>query len=332
MADFQDDLMQSSIDFVGDRRSVERLRQMGRGSKKEQAMALKTAAEQFENMMMEYWVNGMRKINDTINPDSPLHSKYSSMFEDMLVSKQVGAGHAARMGRGSISYLIAKQFSKSLGDEGKELMKELEGRHVSNEGFGPVSSYASKDVAPYRSSKFNSAHTIKAVEEMFSIATADVGDGSEIKDYESPEDFVKKLMPYAQKAVEGLGFNPLVVIAQAALETGWGKHVPKGNNYFGIKANSAWKGESEALSSPEFENGKFVKEVSKFRKYRGVLESMKDYVNFIKSNGRYKDAVDKSFDPDTYFEEIQKAGYATDPNYADKLKNIVRQIAFMAFK
>ena len=88
--------------------------------------------------------------------------------------------------------------------------------------------------------------------------------------------------------------------------------------------------ESEALSSPEYENGKFVKEVSKFRKYSDVLASMRDYVNFIRDNQRYARAVDKSFDPDRYFDEIQRAGYATDPQYAAKLKNISRQIAFMA--
>lgn len=128
------------------------------------------------------------------------------------------------------------------------------------------------------------------------------------------------MMPYALKAVEGLGFNPLVLVAQAALETGWGQHVSSGNNYYGIKANSSWTGESEKLSSEEFENGKFVSEVSSFRKYSDVLDSMKDYLKFIKENPRYEKAVGKSYSPDEYFEEIQRAGYATDPNYADKLK------------
>lgn len=101
------------------------------------------------------------------------------------------------------------------------------------------------------------------------------------------------MMPYALKAVEGLGFNPLVLVAQAALETGWGQHVSSGNNYYGIKANSSWTGESEKLSSEEFENGKFVSEVSSFRKYSDVLDSMKDYLKFIKENPRYEKAVEK---------------------------------------
>ena len=71
---------------------------------------------------------------------------------------------------------------------------------------------------------------------------------------------------------------------------------------------------------------------SRFRAYPSVLESMQDYVSLITGNERYSAAADKSFDPDRYFEEIQKAGYATDPHYASKLKNIARQIAFMAYK
>lgn len=116
------------------------------------------------------------------------------------------------------------------------------------------------------------------------------------------------------------------------MRLGWGQHVSAGNNYYGIKANSSWTGESEKLASPEFENGKFVSEVSSFRKYSDVLDSMKDYLKFIKENPRYEKAVGKSYSPDEYFEEIQRAGYATDPNYADKLKKISRKIAFMAYK
>ena len=146
------------------------------------------------------------------------------------------------------------------------------------------------------------------------------------------EDFVKKIMPYALKAVEGIGFNPLVLVAQAALETGWGRHVSDNNNYFGIKANDSYKGEKTSELTFEYINGKKVNVIDRFRKYSGVLESMKDYISFIKDNPRYKDAIDKSYSPDEYFEQIHKAGYATDPDYADKLKKISRKIAFMAYK
>jgi flagellar protein FlgJ len=318
----------TDIGLLGDQRGLNRLRKLGSGDKHEQAMALKAAAEQFESLLTSYWVNGMRKANDSLVPDSPLRSKYSSMFEDMLSEQTVSnmAKSRGAMSKNSITYLIAKQFSKSLGDEGKELLKEISQgtaprADIYAKGYGSVSYESLLDPNSYEAKFVNSLKT-------------EFGDEpqGEVGNFQSQEDFVKKLMPYALKAVEGQGFNPLVIVAQAALETGWGKHVPDSNNYFGIKADSSWKGAKESFQSPEYEGGKFVSEVSSFRSYSGVLDSMRDYIDFIRSNPRYGKAASKSFDPDTYFDEIARAGYATDPNYAAKLKNISRQIAFMAYK
>ena len=134
------------------------------------------------------------------------------------------------------------------------------------------------------------------------------------------------------KVAEDTGLNPLVMLAQAALETGWGEHVPDNNNYFGIKAGGSWQGPVQELSSAEFRDGQFADEVSAFRAYRDVGESMRDYAALIQGNARYQRAAACSYDPDKYFDEIQKAGYATDPQYASKLKQIARKIAFMAYK
>ncbi len=318
----------TDIGLVGDQRGLNRLRELGNGDKHQQAMSLKAAAEQFESLLTSYWVNGMRKSNDTIAPDSPLHSKYSSMFEDMLSEQQVGqmAKGSGAMSKNSITYLIAKQFSKSLGDEGKELLKEI------SQGTAPRADTFARG---YGSRTFSSLLDPNSYEARFvNGLKAEYGDeiGGDTRNFESQEDFVRKLMPYALKATEGQGFNPLVIVAQAALETGWGRHVPDSNNYFGIKADSSWKGGRASFSSPEYENGRFVSEVSSFRSYSGVLDSMRDYIDFIRSNPRYGNAAAQSFDPDTYFDEIARAGYATDPDYAAKLKNISRQIAFMAYK
>ena len=233
---------------------------------------------------------------------------------------------SGKISKSSITYLIAKQFSKSLGDEGKELLKELtDGSSVRPENFS--SSYAKRDYSSYLDPSSCEARFVKGLSSIYGDLPKD-----SLKSFESQEDFVNKLMPYALKAVEGQGFNPLVLVAQAALETGWGRHVPSGNNFYGIKADASWRGDKQDLSSPEFEQGSFVSRVSSFRSYAGVLDSMKDYIDFIKGNPRYERAVGRSFDTDGYFDEIARAGYATDPAYADKLKNISRKIAFMAYK
>ena len=220
---------------------------------------------------------------------------------------------------------MANQFSKALGDEGKELLLQLvsDGKRSTefNQGYGRRDYSTSLDPASYE------ARFVKGLSQIYGDLPAD-----SLQCFESQEDFVNKLMPYALKAVEGQGFNPLVLVAQAALETGWGQHVPANNNYYGIKADPSWQGDKQELSSPEFENGTFVKRQSAFRAYSGLLDSMKDYIDFIRNNPRYGNAATRSFDPDTYFDEIARAGYATDPDYSAKLKNISRKIAFMAYK
>ncbi len=330
MSDYSVSTAKTDLDMglVGDHRNLSKIKKLGLGDKKSQALALKAAAEQFQSLLNQYWVDAMRKSNDTLNPDSPLHSKYSGFFEDMLSQQNVATMTSnAGVNKNSITYLLTKQFSKSLGDEGKELMAELDKMAVSGKA-SYIRGSAVPKISSFSNYKVDGEASITKLRKLYE----GLPDPDSMKNFESHEDFVDKMMPYAIKAVDGLGFNPLVLVAQAALETGWGRHVSSGNNYYGIKANSAWSGDSEKLTSPEFRNGKMVNEVSSFRKYSDVLESMKDYISFIKNNPRYKNAVDKSYSPDEYFEEIQKAGYATDPNYAEKLKAISRKIAFMAYK
>lgn len=179
---------------------------------------------------------------------------------------------------------MTKQFAKSLGDEGKELMKELDKMSVSGNQQGSYIKGSNISASQFIDSHIDAKGSITSLRKMYE----GLPDPNTMSSFESQEEFVEKMMPYALKAVEGLGFNPLVLVAQAALETGWGQHVSAGNNYYGIKANSSWTGESEKLASPEFENGKFVSEVSSFRKYSDVLDSMKDYLKFIKENPRYE--------------------------------------------
>lgn len=346
----------TNLGLLADTRGLNKLRELGHGTKQEQAQALYMAAQQFESLLMQYWVDGMRSTNETINPDSPLKSKYSGFFDDMLAQQQVGAmvqGNGVTNGvginKGSITYLITKQFAGALGDAGKELLAHLEGKDPASVTNAAQSAQDPNATNAQRFFELRSSDprvpTLQRPSKLFAQAKdknasisglakmyADLPDATKMREFSSPEDFVEKMMPYAVKAVEGLGMNPLVLVAQAALETGWGKHVPSGNNYYGIKAGSSWKGEVQNLNSPEFENGSFVTRNSSFRAYPSVLESMRDYVSLIQGNERYSKAASSSFDPDTYFDEIQKAGYATDPNYASKLKDIVRKIAFMAYK
>ncbi len=129
-----------------------------------------------------------------------------------------------------------------------------------------------------------------------------------------------------------LGVDPAVLVAQSALETGWGKRVVQtgegGSSYnlFGIKADSGWNGAAAAARSLEFRDGVAELQKSSFRVYDSLANSFDDYVNFLQSNPRYQQALAKVADNKQFLTELQEAGYATDPRYADKIMGIVRKI------
>ena len=145
---------------------------------------------------------------------------------------------------------------------------------------------------------------------------------------ESPENFVQALMPHAQQAAARLGLDPAVLVAQAALETGWGKHLmPSADgkpsfNFFGIKADPSWDGDRVSVNTLEFDRGVAQQSRANFRSYSSIGEAFDDYVNFLQQNPRYEEALRKTGNPDAYTHALQEAGYATDPRYARKISDI----------
>ncbi|MNF68374.1 Peptidoglycan hydrolase FlgJ [compost metagenome] len=122
-------------------------------------------------------------------------------------------------------------------------------------------------------------------------------------------------------------------MAQAALETGWGKSIIRqqdgssSHNLFGIKSHNSWDGESARVLTTEYKGGKAVKEAASFRAYDSYAHSFEDFVSFLQSNGRYEKALDATQNPEQFARELQKAGYATDPQYARKVSQIARQMS-----
>lgn len=147
--------------------------------------------------------------------------------------------------------------------------------------------------------------------------------------WSKPSEFIQELMPYAQTVANQLGIKPEVIVAQSALETGWGKHTIRHQDgsvsfsLFGIKADHRWDGDTVQVSTLEFKNGHMQKEMAHFRAYDSVGEAVQDYVDFIKGNTRYQKALDNNGDEAHYVKGLQKAGYATDPAYANKILNIL---------
>jgi len=151
---------------------------------------------------------------------------------------------------------------------------------------------------------------------------------------DSQEAFIQDLWPHARKSAKELGVSADVLIAQAALETGWGRKMIRdqqgGNsfNLFGIKAGNNWHGEHVNVATVEYRDGIAQRENAAFRSYASLQESMSDYVAFLKQNPRYHEALAKAGDTQAFLLELQQAGYATDPAYADKIGGIMKRESF----
>ena len=152
---------------------------------------------------------------------------------------------------------------------------------------------------------------------------------------DSQEAFIRDLWPHASLSAKELGVSADVLIAQAALETGWGRNMildrRGGNafNLFGIKAGNHWQGEQVSVDTLEYRDGLAQREKAAFRAYASLEESMNDYVMFLKQNPRYQPALEQAGNHERFLQELQKAGYATDPVYAEKIGNIMKRESFI---
>ena len=150
------------------------------------------------------------------------------------------------------------------------------------------------------------------------------------------QDFVKKLMPHAQQASDETGIPAHLMVGQAALESGWGRReikMPDGtnsHNLFGIKADPSWNGKVAEVTTTEYHNGLANKQVEKFRAYGSYAEAFKDYAGVLGSNPRYAEVLKQGNSSQGFADALQKAGYATDPKYGEKLSKVINSVNTLA--
>lgn len=275
-----------------DLNSLQGIRRLGA---KDQDAALEKIAKQFESILMHSMLKSMRQANAVFEKDSIFNSSEMNFHRDML-DHQLALSLSEGKGVGLADALV-RQLKRNFGS----------GDTPKNNGeLGQLSE-------PFKAKKY--------LQEVTSV-------GIKAPLAETPEDFVEAIMPHAKEAGEKLGVNPKILVAQAALETGWGKHVihntrgENSHNLFNIKADSRWDGDSVQVRTLEYRNGLPKPEVAAFRRYESYGQSFADYVNFLQSNPRYHEALQKASDPLEYIQGLQDAGYATDPAYAKKISNI----------
>lgn len=142
-------------------------------------------------------------------------------------------------------------------------------------------------------------------------------------------DFAQRLAPLLRNAAQQLGVSPRVLLAQAALETGWGRSVV-GNNIFGVKAGSSWAGAQVSAATHEIENGQSVPQTASFRAYGSLDEAVRDFVSLIAGSSRYRAALGSGDDARSYGAALIAGGYATDDQYPDKLAAVAGSPAVTA--
>ena len=146
------------------------------------------------------------------------------------------------------------------------------------------------------------------------------------------QDFIDKFRAHAETAAKAIGVPAALLLAQAGLETGWGRSQPRtadgatSHNLFGIKAGSRWAGGVAVASTTEHVQGRAVRTTERFRAYGSDAESFQDFARLLRDNPRYSAALANAQDPQTYAASLQRAGYATDPAYADKLTRAIQLV------
>lgn len=277
------------------------------------------------------------------NPQEVL-KEVAGQFEALFLEQVMKSMRSASLGEGmfdsdqtkTFQEMWDKQLAKDLSSNGRGLgLADMLVRQLGGQGAAPRSPDRGHAVrqAIGVSAGVTSGESADAVAESTpeaaSGATRRVAERHDDWRPESPEAFIRELWPRAQGAAAELGVAPEVLVAQAALETGWGRSVSRdadgssSHNLFNIKADRRWDGDSVNISTLEYRDGVAVRERAAFRAYGSFEESFGDYVAFLRENPRYGDALANAGDPHAFVRELQEAGYATDPNYASKIGSIL---------
>jgi flagellar protein FlgJ len=293
-------------DVYTDIQGLAKLRAQARNNGEE---TLREVAGQFEALFIQMMLKSMRDANLGEGLLDSQHSKtYQSMYD-----KQIAIDLSKRQGLG-LADMMVRQLSSAAEYESRDSAAVL-----------PVNSAHPGLLQP-------SQHKTTPGEKVNTPAGGREGSpGPTAPDWkpDSPETFVRELWPHAQRTARDLGTRPELLLAQAALETGWGQHVIRGKdgsnsfNLFGIKADARWQGERALTETIEFEDGVMRKQHATFRAYASPAGSFADYADFLKTNPRYREALNRAADAPSFARALAEAGYATDPDYSGKINRIM---------
>jgi peptidoglycan hydrolase FlgJ len=252
---------------------------------------IKAVSEQVEALFLQMMLKSMRDASDA--EEGGQASNEMGMYHDMF-DKQVALTLSKRQDLG-----IARLFQRQLGG-GKSPLAPATGPLPLPQAKPPSASGQSSEPS---------------------------GSGASLAQHAAA--FVEEVLPTIKRAAAAIGVNPLGMLAQAALETGWGRRMPRtadGNsslNLFGVKAGSEWDGARAVADTVEVSGGVATQRRSAFRAYGSIEDSVKDFASLLSSSPRYRDAVAAGGSAQAYVASIAKSGYATDPEYGNKLNQVL---------
>jgi flagellar protein FlgJ len=302
---------------------VQGLNQLKLDAKQSSPEALKQAAQQFEAVFMNMLMKSMREATPQDGMfDSDQTRMYTSMLDQQLTQKLASRGIG-------LAEVMVRQLSIALAVPNSEGATPDAAQGVPlnpAQGFPLNVPQGEFDLLRAKARVESSAPD---------PATAQPLPVIPVRSGEAPahvEAFVQRLLPDAQAAGASSGIPARFMLGQAALETGWGKAEIRGadgqnsHNLFGIKAGSSWKGRTVDIVTTEYVDGKPQKQVDSFRAYDSYADAFRDYANLLRGNARYQNAIAQGQDAVGFAQSLQQAGYATDPNYAEKLMRVIRLV------
>ncbi|MCS0068830.1 flagellar assembly peptidoglycan hydrolase FlgJ [Vibrio parahaemolyticus] len=300
----------NDIGFIHDISSLDSLRQKAvKEGKDGEQEALHAAARQFESIFTSMMLKSMREANEGF--ESNIMNSQNEKFYRQMLDEQMASELSANGSMGLADMIVAQLTAGQGNDKSETAMRD-----------------AANSAVEYRRVDPKKAREI----EKRLIESGELSRTSHTPaKFDSPESFVNSMKPYAEKAAKALGVEPSLLLAQAALETGWGQKVVQNargssNNLFNIKADRSWQGDKVTTQTLEFHDNTPVKETAAFRSYSNYQDSFNDYVRFLNDNPRYETALQQSGDSESFIRGIHRAGYATDPTYADKVLQVKQKI------
>lgn len=285
--------------------------------KKDPQQGLKAAAQQFETLFLQMVMKSMR---DATPQDGMLDSD-STRFYNGLLDQQM-AQNLSTSGKGiGFARLIEQQLGRN--------MASAEGQTTLNTPANAAGNALPLNVADVRHLQYTpvlSSLPTSATYGAVNTSTTNVSATQEVP--ASSKEFVNRVWPNAVEASRSTGIPPQFLVAHAALESGWGRsEIRKSDgsssyNLFGVKAGKGWSGATVNATTTEYVDGQAQQRVEKFRAYGSYDEAFRDYASLLRSNPRYGGVIG-SQDGAEFAKGLQRAGYATDPAYADKLSRII---------